>query len=71
MATVRQCSNFLGQKPEQKRWHNIKMLILRTNRFMDFFENNSNGLISFMNLLILKNFISFEEFCLKWILLEP
>lgn len=38
VAPVRQCSNFLGQKPEQKRWHNIKMIILRTNRFMGFFK---------------------------------
>lgn len=26
---VGQCSNYLGQKPGQKRWHDVKMLILK------------------------------------------
>lgn len=54
---VGQCSNYLGQKPGQKRWHDVKMLILKKIVLWRFFKS--------IQMDVLYLWISFFLFCLK------
>lgn len=64
MSPVGQCSKFLGQKPGQKRWHDVKMLILK-KIVLWFFLNQFKWtyfIYEFINFIFI---ILFEKFCLK------